>query len=287
MSDNPTFSVIIPTYNRNDLLAKCLDCIAPGVQLLSADQYEVIVSDDGRDTTAEEMIRDKYPWVKWVSGASKGPAANRNNGASYAKGEWLVFTDDDCLPSPQWLNEYSQAIKGTSLALEGAIHPLGNLNQDMADCPVNLTGGCFWSANIAIKRLLFEKIKGFDLNYSIAAHEDQDLKIRIELNANILFVPNAVVIHPVRILSLSYILSQQPKRCRAFAYHARKNRGVLGYANTFNLMLSQYKFHLVTLKQNASMLFFKRAILSFYMLFVGIPLALWYFNMKDQHSSKA
>lgn len=41
------FSVVIPTCRRNDLLAKCLDRLAPGQQTLSPDQYEVIVTDDG------------------------------------------------------------------------------------------------------------------------------------------------------------------------------------------------------------------------------------------------
>ncbi|MFM6077529.1 MAG: glycosyltransferase, partial [Dolichospermum sp.] len=49
------FSVIIPTYHRNDLLVKCLNCLTPGVQTLPADQYEVIVSDDGYQSTAQEM----------------------------------------------------------------------------------------------------------------------------------------------------------------------------------------------------------------------------------------
>jgi glycosyltransferase involved in cell wall biosynthesis len=68
MTDTPIFSVIIPTYHRNDLLAKCLDCLAPGTQTLHTEQYEVIVTDDGSQTTAEEMIKQQYPWAKWVAG---------------------------------------------------------------------------------------------------------------------------------------------------------------------------------------------------------------------------
>src|SRR5579862_6697110 len=41
----PVISVVIPTRHRNDLLSRCLDCLAPGAQTLSAGQYEVIVSD--------------------------------------------------------------------------------------------------------------------------------------------------------------------------------------------------------------------------------------------------
>ncbi|MFM6609030.1 MAG: glycosyltransferase family 2 protein, partial [Dolichospermum sp.] len=67
MTHTPLFSVIIPTYHRNDLLAKCLDWLTHGVQTLPADKYEVIVSDDGYQSTAQEMIEQNYPWVKWVA----------------------------------------------------------------------------------------------------------------------------------------------------------------------------------------------------------------------------
>src|SRR5688500_16589114 len=93
------FSVVIPTYHRNDLLARCLRQLVPGRQTLDASRYEVIVTDDGRDTTAEAMIRDQFSFVRWVRGPQRGPAANRNNGVKHARGEWVVFTDDDCVPT--------------------------------------------------------------------------------------------------------------------------------------------------------------------------------------------
>ena len=257
------FSVIIPTYHRNDLLAKCLDCLAPGIQTLPADQYEVIVTDDGSQSTAEEMIQQNYPWAKWVAGPQKGPAANRNNGAKYAQGEWFVFTDDDCLPDSQWLEAYAEGAKGTALALEGAIHPLGNLNQDLAECPVNLTGGCFWSANIAVERSLFEKIGGFDSNYPLAAHEDQDLKLRIEPITSILFVSAAIVKHPVRIISLNIAIARIKKSCSAWEYHMSKNKKILGYRNNFHFILSGYRSQLVALFYSIIRGKFKQALVSF------------------------
>ena len=63
MSEVPV-SVIVPTCHRNDVLAKCLDCLAPGVQTLPSDQYEVIVTDDGSQDTAEQMIHQRYPLGK-------------------------------------------------------------------------------------------------------------------------------------------------------------------------------------------------------------------------------
>ncbi len=153
-------SVIIPTYHRNDLLAKCLDCLAPGVQTLPADQYEVIVSDDGCESTAEEMIRQNYPWAKWVAGSRKGPAANRNNGAKYAQGEWLVFTDDDCVPDAQWLEAYAEAIvdKPEYLVFEGRTYN-NQPRKSFADfAPLNETGGYLWSCNFTIQKQLFQSL---------------------------------------------------------------------------------------------------------------------------------
>ena len=96
MNREPLFSVVITTCNRLEMLAKCLDRLGCGMQSLAANQYEVIVTDDGSQSTAEQLMKGKYPWARWLQGPRKGPAANRNNGARYAEGEWLVFTDDDC-----------------------------------------------------------------------------------------------------------------------------------------------------------------------------------------------
>ena len=271
----PLFSVIIPTYHRNDLLAKCLDCLAPGVQSLPENQYEVIVTDDGRETTAEQMILEHYPWVKWVEGPHKGPAANRNNGAKYAQGEWLVFTDDDCLPDSQWLEAYAKAIDGSVLALEGSIHPLGDLNQDLAECPVNLTGGCFWSANIAVKRSLFEQVDGFDENYILAAQEDQDLKIRLETLTSTQFISNAKVYHPVRITTLKKALILIPRQARNWSYYVRKNALITRSGGVFIFVLSQYKFHISTSFNHLANGRFQSSLLSFLMLSYGLPIALF------------
>jgi glycosyltransferase involved in cell wall biosynthesis len=273
-----TLSVIIPTYHRDDMLAKCLDCLAPGVQVLPAEQYEVIVTDDGSKTTAKEMILDRYPWAKWVAGPRKGPAANRNNGAQYAQGEWLVLTDDDCLPDPNWLSAFADATTGPALALEGAIHPLGDINQDLAECPVNLAGGRFWTANVAVRRSLFEQIGGFDPNYPFAIHEDEDLKLRLSPFTPISFVPEARVFHPVRLVPLKELIVRTPKRCAAWAYHVNKHRKALGYEKALSLTISDYKFHLLGLLRNVRHRRFKSTCNSFVWLIFGIPLVLVYLH---------
>lgn len=195
------FSVIVPTHQRNDLLAKCLDCLAPGVQTLPAQQYEVIVTDDGSQITAEEMIREKYPWAKWVAGFRKGPAANRNNGAKYAQGEWLAFTDDDCLADSNWLEAYAEAIlaEPSCLVFEGRTY-VDRPKRSLADkAPVNESGGYLWSCNFAMQKQLFESMEGFDERFPYAAMEDIDLRLRLtKLGYKFCFVKSAAVCHPWR-----------------------------------------------------------------------------------------
>jgi GT2 family glycosyltransferase len=202
MAEKILFSVVIPTYHRNDLLAKCLNCLSPDVQTLPADRYEVVVTDDGSQTTAEAMIQEKYPRVKWVAGPRKGPAANRNNGAKFAQGEWLVFTDDDCLPDPQWLEAYEGAIANnpSCLVFEGRTY-VDRPRQSLAEkSPVNEIGGYLWSCNFAIQRHLFESLEGFDERFPYAAMEDVDLSLRIiQAGYKILFIQQAAIFHPWRI----------------------------------------------------------------------------------------
>ena len=202
MTYNPLLSVVIPTYHRNDLLAKCLDRLDPNVQTLATDQYEVIVSDDGHESTAEDMIRQNYPWVKWVAGPRKGPAANRNNGAKQSIGEWIAFTDDDCLPDPQWLEAYAEAIveHPEYLVFEGRVYADRPQRSLAEKCPGNDTGGYLWSCNFAINKPLFTSINGFDDRFPYAAMEDVDLRFRLtESNIDFLFLKSASVCHPWRL----------------------------------------------------------------------------------------
>jgi len=99
-------SIVIPTCHRNESLARCLDALAPGVQTLEPEFYELIVTDDGTAANAKEMVKLNYSWAKWVEGPKRGPAANRNYGAAQAKHEWLVFTDDDCVPCQNYLKVF-------------------------------------------------------------------------------------------------------------------------------------------------------------------------------------
>jgi GT2 family glycosyltransferase len=188
------FSVIIPTCHRNDDLARCLERLAPGAQSLSAADYAVIVSDDGRTSTAEVMVRERFPWVRWTQGPRRGPAANRNHGARLATTDWLVFTDDDCLPEPGWLAAYAAAATDGQTVLEGKTEACGTRDRLDMECPINANGGNLWSCNFAVRKQIFEA------GFPGAAMEDADLNERLKSAGHrAVFLPAALVRHPWRI----------------------------------------------------------------------------------------
>lgn len=213
------FSVVIPTCNRPALLSHCLDRIAPNGQNFRSDSYEVIVTDDGnQQQQVAHLLKANYPWVEWVEGPRRGPAANRNHGASLAKGEWLLFCDDDCLPDANLLDAYARALQshpdcqvfeGRTMADREKRHPL-------EESPINDRGGNLWSCNFAIRRSLFEKMGGFDESFPNAAGEDFELRLRLEkAGIPVVFLTDAMVIHPWRRLSIAGYLRQQARHRRS------------------------------------------------------------------------
>ena len=220
-------SVIIPTCHRDDLLAQCLDCLAPGVQTLPPEQYEVIVTDDGSRTTAQQLVQESYPWVQWTEGPRRGPAANRNHGATIAGGDWLAFTDDDCLPKPGWLEAYWTSIQPDIFVYEGKTTCEDGLPSPLYEAPYNLTGGNLWSCNFMIRAALFARLEGFDETFVTPAMEDIDFRERLyDIQTKVVFIEGAVTDHPARLKPSG---RQLGKKYETFVqlWYKRGNRGSL------------------------------------------------------------
>jgi GT2 family glycosyltransferase len=202
--NSPTISVVVPTHRRNELLAKCLERLAPGAQTLAFDQYEVIVTDDGGVSTAESLVRARFPWATWMRGPSRGPAANRNAGAARARGRWLGFIDDDCVPVENWLEGYKKAMAGHPdvQVFEGRVYA-DRARRSLAErYPGNETGGHLWACNFCVTRALFTSLGGFDERFPYAAMEDVEFKLRLNrAKQEFLFVREAAVCHPWRTIS--------------------------------------------------------------------------------------
>lgn len=195
------FSVVIPTYERPDDLRICLNSLSKDIQLGSP-SYEIIVTDDSKSDESRSMVEKEFPNVSWGKGKQNGPAGNRNAGVDRAKGEWIVFLDDDCIAQEGHLNAYANAIRANPdiQVFEGRIFADRPRRTWAEGCPENEHGGMLWTSNLCVSRKLFMEMGGLDERFQIA-YEDVDLALRLkQKKIHSIFVSDAAVCHPWRTL---------------------------------------------------------------------------------------
>ncbi|MDJ0601368.1 MAG: glycosyltransferase [Crocosphaera sp.] len=105
----PSISVIIPVYNDGIRLKKCLEALEN--QSYASDNYEVIVIDNASDEQQNiKGIVNQFSHAHYTYEAKPGSYAARNKGLSLAKGNILAFTDADCIPTYNWLENGVNAL---------------------------------------------------------------------------------------------------------------------------------------------------------------------------------
>jgi len=182
---NPFFSIIIPTHARPKQLAICLESLSH--LDYPREQFEVIVIDDGSHTSLQPVVScflDQFH-VTLLTQANAGPAAARNTGAKRAKGEFLVFIDDDCTPFPDWLRKLAKrfaeipdhAIGGRTLnALFENLYATASQTLINAGYiyhnPIPSQAFFFASNNLTVPAAHFHSIGGFDITFKTS--EDRD-----------------------------------------------------------------------------------------------------------------
>lgn len=217
---SPAVSVVIPTYRRPALLQRCLDAVLR--QSTGGAAYEVIVVDDGHDEAtraAVEQAGTDLPagvtlhYVRPVSG--RGPAVARNAGWRLAQAPLVAFTDDDTVPSPDWLAAGGAAM-GREFRWSAAC---GRVRvPPMAEGPPTdhelMTRGLeraeFVTANAFVRTAALRHVGGFDERFERAWCEDSDLQFRLARDVGpVGKAPEAEVLHPVRPEGWGVCLRQQ------------------------------------------------------------------------------
>ena len=179
------FSIVVPTYNRPQYLARCLNALAQ--MTYPRDRFEVIVVDDG---SAQSMAPTVAPFraslnLTLIEQANGGPAKARNAGAAQAQAQYLVFTDDDCQPTPTWLQALEAKLQACPQALVGG-HTLNALPDNLFSTASQILidylydyynarhqPSFFASNNFAMAVEQFQAIGGFDTSFPLAAGEDR------------------------------------------------------------------------------------------------------------------
>lgn len=228
----PFFSIIVPTYRRTQQLATCLATLAkleyPG------DRFEVIVVDDGGGGALDAVVtpvKGSLP-VTLLRQSHVGPSGARNAGAVKAKGEYLVFTADDCMPAENWLSMLAtRVVAEPDSAVGGAI--INALPDNLYSTATHLlieylysyynalpdTAQFFTPNNLAVPAARYRAIGGFDESFVRATGEDREFCDRWTRHGyRMIYAPEVIVAHA------------HPLTLRAFIHqHFNYGRGTFRY----------------------------------------------------------
>lgn len=201
------FSVIVPVYEQWNLVSSLLCCL--GAQAYSEELFEILLVDNGsNDFCPPDSVS---PNVRIFKCDVRGSYAARNHGIAHARGEWLVFTDADCLPDENWLAEMAGAIQSggvcKNLLIAGSVEVVGEARHpsvyevyDMVrgiPQALYVSRGYAATANLAAPRELIDKLGGF--NHKLYSGGDADFCRRaLSVGCDIKYVAAAKVRHRVR-----------------------------------------------------------------------------------------
>jgi glycosyltransferase involved in cell wall biosynthesis len=203
-------SVVVPVYNGADTLKRCLHGLS--VQDIRQKCYEIIVVNDGSSDNSAAIAADFN--VRLLEQDNLGAPAARNLGLANARGDWVAYTDADCVPSRSWLSSLLTAVEGdshTDLAIGAAGRTIGYNSTHAAARFVDMMGGLDAkrhlshprfpfapSGNVMYRRTILEQVGGFDPRY--CAYDACDLHARVRglHDGPFPYVGHAIVLHQHR-----------------------------------------------------------------------------------------
>jgi glycosyltransferase involved in cell wall biosynthesis len=201
---DPFISIIIPVYNGEKYIGKCLESILN--LSYPKNRFEVIVVDNNSTDRSVDIIRT-FPF-RYCSQKIQGPAAARNHGIKLAKGEIVSFTDADVIVRPDWLQKIVKAyakypeIHGVQGFSEGINRNIwATLYQKWYEQGYLATQAkensgikSLDTRNLSIKKSVLLDNAGFNEQYMRS--EDNELGFRLYMQGyDIKFIPEVIVDH--------------------------------------------------------------------------------------------
>lgn len=204
-NENDDFiTVVVPTFNGQSRISECLDALLS--QTFSR-QFRILVIDDGSTDKTGNVIK-QYSNVDYCYQENKGASAARNKGIELSNSEFIVFTDDDCVPEECWLEKLMEpferipdltAVKGAYLTRQDSLvaqfvqfeyeDRYELLKRSKFIDFIDTYSACF-------RRDVLVDAGGYDDNFPAACAEDAEFSYRLaNAGAKMIFVPSARVYH--------------------------------------------------------------------------------------------
>ncbi len=231
-------TVIVVAYNESLYLPKCI----PAILNQTHPHLELIVVDDGSHDGSEAIIRSfQDPRIQYIRNReNQGVARSRNIGLAAARGQFVFYTDADCTPSKNWIENGLAELKKSSeiLAVEGATYYATAVTSSSDKITQNPDGGRYFTCNMGYRREILEKLNGFDERYK-NYFEDTDLAQRIKKYGKIVFSPDAIVIHQRKKKDPKKLFREWSSRYEGLAqyYKATGKRFVVIHAEEYLLLI--------------------------------------------------
>jgi glycosyltransferase involved in cell wall biosynthesis len=195
-------SVVIPAYNAQRTIG---EAVAHSLsQTRGSLQVELIVVDDGSTDDTAAIAENAGAAV--IRQENAGPAAARNRGWQSASGTFICFTDSDCIPAADWMENLLDGFTNQQVGAVAGSYDIANssswlarwVQQEIMERHKRMPPfvRAFGSYNVAIPRHVLQATGGFDSSYRRASGEDNDLSYKIiKQGYRIAFRPQAKVAH--------------------------------------------------------------------------------------------
>ena len=198
-------SIIICTYNRALLLKRLLECLSH--QTLAPEHFEVVVVDDGSQDATHAVclqMKNRLTNLKYVSvGQNIGLSHAANLGLRSSQGDYVLFTDDDCIPRRDWAEKMCALLESKPLiagAIESPDREFVKLCHNISEFHPFLIGqkarrvNFIAGANMGFRRSVLTELKGFSKEQDLSP--DMELILRAQQRGyGIYFTPDAVIVH--------------------------------------------------------------------------------------------
>jgi len=205
---NPLISVIIPVKNGEKTIKKCLDSL----KNLHYTNYEIIVIDDNSNDNTSEIL-SSYEGIEVLKTSGIGPSKCRNLAIKQARGEYLAFTDGDCLVHPEWLNELLKGFGEDNVIGVGGdqqsphdetkfgrivqefLKAVGFVTDYIKGKKIMIETQHNPTCNVIYKKEIFDKIGGFRENLWPGEDVELDYRIKQLKKYKLKYNPLAIVYH--------------------------------------------------------------------------------------------
>ena len=204
----PKISVIIVSYNGKTLLEKCLESLFK----VNYDNFEVILVDNNSTDETVDFIKKNYPSIILIKlDSNKGFAEPNNIGSKIAKGEHLLFLNNDTIVTPNFISELVKVMENDRkiaicqsllLKLDGSIDSSGDFIDKLGVVYNSKTKideireiSSARGASMIIRKKIFKELNGFDEKFFVS-FEDVDLGWRTWISGyKVVINPKSIVYH--------------------------------------------------------------------------------------------